>query len=108
MDNQDSSDTATVNRITIREVERVKEILTPNSLLNILEMDFNDHATSSGLLGKAYSQEDKLFLKRAEQGIRLVDGHYELPLPFRKENIDLPNNRSQAIQRANWQKMLQN
>jgi hypothetical protein len=71
-------------------------------------MDFNDHATSSGLLGKAYSQEDKLFLKRAEQGIRLVDGHYELPLPFRKENIDLPNNRSQAIQRANWQKMLQN
>ena len=43
VDNQDSSDTATVNRITIREVERVKEILTPNSLLNILEMDFNDH-----------------------------------------------------------------
>ena len=100
-------DTITVNRITIREVKCVKEILTPNSLLNMLEMNFNEHAS---LNEKAYSQEDLLFVEKAERDIRLVDGHYELPLPFRKECPNLPNNRQQALQRANWQKkkMLQN
>ncbi|XP_028394495.1 uncharacterized protein LOC114518689 [Dendronephthya gigantea] len=91
----------TVNRITIRQVERVKEILTPKSLLRTLEMDFNDHAE---LNGKAYSQEDKSFLKRAEQDIQLIDGHYQLPLPFRNSDPRLPNNRQQATQRAYWQK----
>ena len=25
--------------------------------------------------------------------------HYEIPLPFRESNVQLPNNRSQAVQR---------
>ena len=64
-------------------------------------MDFNDHAEPNG---NAYSQEDKLFMEKAEQDIQLVDAHYERPLPFRNDNISLPNNRQQAIQRAHWQK----
>ena len=34
----------TANRITVREVESVKEIITPKSLLNLFELDFNNKA----------------------------------------------------------------
>ena len=84
-------------------MERVKEILTPKSLLDTLEMDFNDHAVPHTSLSGAYSQEDVLFLKKVERGVRFVDGHYEIPLPFRKEMINLPNTQ-QAVNRKQWQK----
>jgi hypothetical protein len=32
---------------------------------------------------------------------KLVEGHYECPLPFRDQSIAMPNNRVQAVQRAN-------
>ena len=34
----------------------------------------------------------------------LMDGHYQLPLPLRNENIRMPNNRDQAVHRMNWLK----
>ena len=98
---QDQPAAITVNLILIREVEKVKEILTLNALLDILQMDFNDHGPPNG---KACSQEDVLFMKKVEQNTHLRNGHYEIPLPFKQESINLPNNRQQAIQRANWQK----
>ena len=33
-------------------------------------------------------------------GIRLINGHYETPLPFRKSVMILPNNRSQVLKHA--------
>ena len=104
---QDQPAAITMNRILVREVEKVKEILTPNALLDTLQMDFNDHGPPNG---KAYSQEDLLFMKKVEQNTHLRNGHHEIPLPFKQESINLPNNRQQAIQRANWQKkkMLRN
>ena len=51
-----------------------------------------------------YSLEDKRFLKLMQDEGVLKDGHYELPLPFRKKDINLPNNRCQAVQRAEWLK----
>ena len=33
-----------------------------------------------------------------------MDGHYQLPLPLRNENIRMPNNRDQAVHRMNWLK----
>lgn len=49
-------------------------------------------------------------MENVERDIQLIDGRYELPLPFRNHNISLPNNRQQAIQQAHWQrkKMLNN
>jgi hypothetical protein len=32
---------------------------------------------------------------------KLVDGHYQLPLPFRPRVVSMPSNRNQALQRAN-------
>ena len=32
---------------------------------------------------------------------KLVDGHYQLPLPLRNQNVRVPNNRDVALQRKN-------
>ncbi|XP_071109438.1 uncharacterized protein [Haliotis cracherodii] len=45
---------------------------------------------------KQYSQEDKLFLRRIEESIKFVNGHYEMALPFRQENVTFPDNYDQA------------
>ena len=96
------------NTITVKELESIKEVMTPKSVLEMFELDFNDHVASCDTL--SLSKEDKKFLEIASQGIRLTDGHYELPLPFRDPEVMLPNNREQAVKRANWQrkKMLRN
>ena len=57
----------------------------------MFEMDFSD-------------DKDKRFLSKMEQGVRLANGHYEIPLPFRKSDVLMPNNRGQALKRALWQK----
>ena len=42
----------------------------------------------------------RMFLKIVEDGIHHRDDmHYEMPLPFREKNVQLPNNRPQAEQR---------
>ena len=50
--------------------------------------------------GVALFRDDRQFLKVVEEGIlHRDDMHYEIPLPFREGNVQLPNNRSQAVQR---------
>jgi hypothetical protein len=46
-----------------------------------------------------HSQDDKLFLERVEQSIRFEDGHNIMGLPFRSDDVSMPNNRRQAEQR---------
>ncbi|KAK3753830.1 hypothetical protein QZH41_016734, partial [Actinostola sp. cb2023] len=62
----------------------------------------NDHSSTSD--DSSLSQEDREFLSIADQGIRRVDGHYELPLPFRDPDVVMSNNREQAEKRADWQR----
>ena len=45
------------------------------------------------------SQEDLKFMQVLDNGTRLVDGHYEIPLPLRDDNVRFPNNRLQAEKR---------
>ena len=93
-----------VNRITVREVETQKEIIAPTSLLRMLQMDFNDHTVSKAPDEHGLSQEDRTFLSMVERETKVVDGHYQVPLPFRRHDVIMPNNQEQAIKRANWQK----
>lgn len=48
----------------------------------------------------AVSQDDRRFLALMESEAKLVDGHYHLPLPFRQLDVQMPNNRAQALHRA--------
>ena len=73
----------------------VKEEITPSRVIKLMEADFlpDDHE-------KPYSQNDKKFLKVMEEGIHITEtGHNEMPLPFKMEDPDLPNNQYQAENR---------
>lgn len=48
---------------------------------------------------KAMSVDDKKVLELWEKSIEFKEGHYHLPIPFRNNNINLPNNKGTAQQR---------
>ncbi|KAL7872267.1 hypothetical protein SRHO_G00072500 [Serrasalmus rhombeus] len=73
----------------------VKEII-PTDIIKALESDFTEHITDSNLV----SQEDLLFLSKVKKGIKQKDdGHYELPLPFKTDEPNLPDNKQCAVHR---------
>ena len=76
----------------------------------MFELDFSEKASNNLPEELGHSQEDRRFLTKVTKGIRLTEGHYEIPLPFRQSEVDLPSNRQQAVKRALWQrkKMIQN
>jgi len=82
------------NRVSVQECydSGLKDLL-----LQMYEHDFTESKNTSSCM----SQDDNKFLSIVEAGIKFEDGHYELPLPFRGDDVNLPNNRAQAIQRIN-------
>ena len=81
---------------------KVREIVTPQELNKMLELDFSERTDDNG---QEYSQEDKTFLKIVNHGVRRTDdNHYEIPLPFRRDDPCFPENREQVLQRARWLK----
>ncbi len=46
------------------------------------------------------SQDDKKFKEIVSDQVVKIDGHYSLPLPFRNDDVKMPNNREMAFQRA--------
>ena len=73
-----------------------KEVLNPNAVRRMFEQDFSERNGE----GKSLSQEDRRFLEKTKGVIHITgDDHYEMPLPFREQNIGLPFNRSLAESR---------
>lgn len=60
--------------------------------------DFND--TEDQNL-KGLSVEDKKWLNIVEKGAKLIDGHYQIPLPFKSDVPQFPNNKPMALHRVN-------
>ena len=107
--NSGEDDCIGVNRIITREVQfsqkktchfalktHTKEILSPLQVKRMFELDFSEIHTEEQTL----SYEDRKFIKKTTEGVhQRSDGHYELPLPFKKEPIILPNNKQVALHR---------
>ena len=70
----------------------IREVITALDIIKMLESDFNERAAEEDLK----SQEDIQFLTKIR---RKDDGHYELPLPFKEERPNLPNNKTCAVHR---------
>ena len=71
------------------------------SLSSVCHADVSVSSVSLHCHSHAVSQEDKKkFLARMESEAKLTDGHYQLQLPFRQPGIVMPNNRLQALRRA--------
>ena len=82
---------------------KVKDCSVGDMLNELYLTDFNESIGKSE--SAALSVEDKRFMKMMdEQGRYLQDGHYELPLPLRNENVCMPNNRVQALRLAESEK----
>ena len=75
-----------------------KEEITPYAVKKMFEADFSER----GPAAEALSKEERKFLTIVGEGIRhCEDGHYEMPLPLRVPNPNLPNNREAAVRRLN-------
>lgn len=75
---------------------QVKEVLSPLQISKMFTLDFNKRATEE----KSLSFEDRTFLTIVQEGIhQRDDGHYEMPLPLKNTNIELPNNKELALSR---------
>ena len=73
----------------------MKERITPQAVSQMFELDFSEREK-----GTAMSREDIKFCETVESGIvHLDDLHYEMPLPFKHQNVQLPNNYAQAEKR---------
>ena len=53
---------------------------------------------------KKISQQDMKFMEILDEGTKLKDGHYQIPLPFKQEDVRLPCNKYQAAQRLSYLK----
>ena len=107
--------------------DEVKDVNAATVLIDMYRKDFNEptpkemknqllkgvcppESTNEKLLTKltlqqneqSISREDEKFLVKIERETILVNGHYQLPLPFREDNVKMPNNREQAEQRSRW------
>ena len=98
------------NRIITREVQgtpkgkmchfafktQVKEMISPSDVSKMFTLDFNERQTDE----KPLSVEDRRLLRTVREGIhQLADGHFEMPLPLRHENLELPNSKRLALNR---------
>ncbi|KAK3739697.1 hypothetical protein QZH41_004055, partial [Actinostola sp. cb2023] len=85
----------------VHSVSSAKEVITPKALNNMMDLEFSERKDTSEL---AYSQDDNHFLKILRDGIKKENGHYIMPLPIRRDEVFMPNNKEQAISRAMWLK----
>lgn len=75
---------------------QVKEMISPSDIIKVFESDFAERTSEE----VPVSQEDLQFLAKLKEGIKQKpDGHYEMPLPFKKERPSLPNNTACAEHR---------
>lgn len=76
------------HRVTVKELPPVM----PMDVISVLESDFKDTKGDD----KTVSQEDLMFLSTLKDGIKKnAQGHYEMPLPFKKRP-SLPDNKRLA------------
>ncbi len=99
----------TCNRISIQEIEQVRESFSLLHLLKMFELAFLEHR-ERGIPGQCgLTSDDNIFLDKVKDGTVYRDNRYEVPLPFKDSHcyLSLPNNRELAVKRANWQKRTQ-
>ena len=59
----------------------------------------NEFADGTSVFCKPFSKEDGMMYRLLQDKVTLVNGHYQLPLPWRPGFRFLPNNRQMALQR---------
>ena len=82
---------------TVVEDNDVRDMLTRLYNLEFMETGLTDRKSETSM-----SREDHKFMEILQEGTKLRNGHYQVPLPFKYPCIDLANNRHQARQRFSY------
>ncbi|XP_074653635.1 uncharacterized protein LOC141907794 [Tubulanus polymorphus] len=90
---REKSKNKVVHRTWLTENEELKNL--ESRLVETFNFGFTERTIDDE---KQWSQEDRAFMEKVGSQIKLVDGHYEISLPFR-ESIKLPCNRPAAESR---------
>ncbi|PIK41880.1 hypothetical protein BSL78_21277 [Apostichopus japonicus] len=67
-----------------------------NMFRESLNHDFPEKAVEDK---KEWSWEDKQFMEQMESSCKMVNGHYQVNLPLRHQQVKLPNNKQMAMKR---------
>ena len=94
------------NRIAVRQADTnevgkhffqaktlVKETDVKEMPARLYNQEFTESGSPECKSEEGMSVEDVKFMKIMEDGAKMVNKHYQIPLPFRNPNIQLPNNR---------------
>ncbi|XP_050390455.1 uncharacterized protein LOC126809746 [Patella vulgata] len=93
---QDVVDPCNQGQVHISFRNKIKEVISPDCILKLMEMDFNEHLDDSSIM----SSDDRRFLDIMSREIHIApDGHYEMPLPFRSSEPVMQNNKTLALRR---------
>ncbi|XP_068246869.1 uncharacterized protein [Palaemon carinicauda] len=103
-----SSNGVSYHRLLVSDVQHVTDYITVESIKKYFELDFSEMDLGSVPDERGLSFEDTRFVKRCQDDIEFGDGHFQLPMPFRDRNVNLPNNKKQAVSRAKWQRRKMN
>ena len=76
---------------------QIEDEILQEQLEKLWKTDFTDSVVSSST---SPSIEDKKALEKMERSQKMVDGHYQVALPWRTDPPYLPNNRSMVERRA--------
>ncbi|XP_068227993.1 uncharacterized protein [Palaemon carinicauda] len=99
-----SSNGVSCHRLLVSDVQHVTDCITVESIRKYFELDFPERDLGSVPDERGLSFEDTRFVKRCQDDIEFRDGHFQLPIPLRDCNVNLPNNKKQAVSRAKWQR----
>ena len=93
------ADTNQVGKHFFQSKKEVKENGVTEMLQKTYNHEFTEPQHKISRENDGMSQEDLKLMQVLDNGTRLVDGHYEIPLPLRGDNVRFPNNRLQAEKR---------
>ena len=93
------ADTNQVGGHFFQSKREVKENDITDMLQKMYIHEFTESQHKVSRENDGMSQEDLKFMEILDNGARLIDGHYEIPLPLRDDNVRFPNNKSQAEKR---------
>ena len=96
------ADTKDVGKHYFQTKTSVEENDVRDMLTRLYNLEFIEADPTERKLEASMSREDQKFMKILQGGTQLINGHYQVPLPFRDLCVNLPNNRYQARQRFSY------
>ena len=82
-------------KVGVHRININKSRMLDQEIMKMCNQEFSDLLSTK----RELSEEDKWWIKEVEANCKMVEGRYEIPLPFREPLLDLPNTKELAQRR---------